>query len=126
MLYKNASDCRSGNSDCISYPLDRKVLISEKVIYDRPINISFDTHNSAIVNVTREKVNTFVYNLSVNERNTYIANNFIVHNCSCSIVEHLYSREEFMSMLKDYDTGADTDGARHISEWAGKYGLSVD
>ena len=47
-------------------------------------------------------------------------------NCSCSIVEHLYSREEFMSMLKDYDSGADTDGARHISEWAGKYGLSVD
>ena len=47
-------------------------------------------------------------------------------NCSCTIQEHLYSREEFMSMLKDYDTGADTDGARHISEWAGKYGLSVD
>ena len=47
-------------------------------------------------------------------------------NCSCVLVEHLYTRDEFMSMLKDYDTGADTDGARHISEWAGKYGLSVE
>jgi len=46
--------------------------------------------------------------------------------CMCIVRPVMIGRKEFVQQLKDYVSGADTAGARNISNWASKYGVKVE
>jgi hypothetical protein len=113
-----SSDRSSGYSKNFRDLINWEVLTAKQISKHCPVNVDFNTHNSAIVSVKSEYYNGYVYNLTVENTHTFIANGFASHNCFCQVRPVLKDLKEVIADIKRWNAG---ESVPSLDSWYAKF-----